>query len=251
MANRKRSIEEKVHAVSTALDSINVNAAAKTTGIPESTLRYDLKKVYDALPAILKNQKPGPDKKPEAEKVSVLLEVKTHFENERPPQCPRCGHHRVWKNGSYWVINWLAMLLTAWLPMARVKIQRWRCAVCGTEVISPERDKQAQARVAWWQQVRRLLAFSRFKLGLSVRKTQLLIGFIYVRHVSVGFIVNQTRTVGHIAAKILENLSTYPQKGARFLLYDETFPKLGKRAWSLGFVILRIWPDPKRPCCDQ
>ncbi len=236
MANRKRSIEEKVHAVSAALDSINVCAAAKATGVPENTLRYDIKKLYYALPAVLENKKPGPDKKQNAENVDEIQDVNTS-ENGRPAECPQCGHHRIWKNGTYWILNWLAMLLVGWLPMARVNIQRWRCASCGCELSSPERKKQAQAKVAWWQQVRRLLAFSRFKLGLSVRKTQLLIGFIYVRRVSVGFIVNQTCAIGSYAEKILGKLSSCKQKCARFLLYDETFPKLGKRAWSLGVAM--------------
>ena len=231
MANRIRPIEEKVHAVSTALDSINVGAVAETIGIPESTLRYDINKVHDALPAVLENKKPCPRKVHEVEQVSVSSE------EERPKQCPRCGHHRIWKNGTYWVFNWLAMLLVAWFPAVKIKIQRWRCSACGNELVSPEREKQAQAKVAWRQQVLRLLALSRFKLGLSVRKTQLLIGFTYVRSVSVGFIVNQTHAIGRCAEKVLGKLSSCKQKLANFLLYDETFPKLGKRAWSLGVAI--------------
>jgi hypothetical protein len=239
MANRNRLIEEKTHAVSVALDSINVCAAAKAAGVPENTLRCDIKKLYDALPAVLKNKKPGPDKKQNSRNIDAVQYVNTGSESEngRPAGCPRCGHHRIWKNGTYRILNWLAMLLIAWLPMARVRVQRWRCALCGFELGSPEREKQAQARVAWWQQVRRLLAFSRFKLGLSVRKTQWLIKFIYVRRVSVGFIVNQTCTIGRYSEKILGKLSSCKQKCARFLLYDETFPKMGKRAWSLGVAM--------------
>jgi transposase-like protein len=67
MANRIRPIEEKVHAVSTALDSINISAVAERIGIPESTLRYDINKVHDALPAVLENKKPCPRKVHEVE----------------------------------------------------------------------------------------------------------------------------------------------------------------------------------------
>jgi hypothetical protein len=63
----------------------------------------------------------------------------------------------------------------------------WRCARYGHELPRLERQRQAQARRAWWQEVRRLTALIRFKLGLSVRKSQLLIGFLYARAVSVGF----------------------------------------------------------------
>jgi hypothetical protein len=64
-----------------------------------------------------------------------------------------------------------------------------------------------------------------------------LIGLTYVRTVSVGFIINQTHAIGRCAEKVLEKLSCCKQKVARFLLYDETFPKLGKYAWSLGVAI--------------
>jgi len=74
---------------------------------------------------------------------------------------------------------------------------------------------------------------SRFKLGLSVRKTQVLVVFVYGRQVAVGFIQQQ----GQRAQQVLERLKDCRQKAARFLLFDETFPKLGKRAYSLGVVI--------------
>ena len=134
MPNRTRPIEEKVHAVSTALESINIRAVSETIGIPENTLRYDISKVHDALPVVLENKKPGPSKAQEVEQINFSSE------EERPQQCPRCGHHRIWKNGTYWVFNWLAMLLVAWLPAVKVKTQRWRCSSCGHELVSGERD---------------------------------------------------------------------------------------------------------------
>ena len=42
MANRVRSINEKVQSVKAALGYINIEAAARKTGAPASTLRYDL-----------------------------------------------------------------------------------------------------------------------------------------------------------------------------------------------------------------
>jgi len=53
----------------------------------------------------------------------------------------------------------------------------------------------------------------------------------------VGFIQKQTQQVGKCAQAVLERLKDCRQKVAHFLLYDETFPKLGKRAYSLGVVI--------------
>jgi len=60
VANRKRSIGEKVKPVEAALESINIDAAARESGTASSTLRYDLEKVKEALPDILINKRPGP-----------------------------------------------------------------------------------------------------------------------------------------------------------------------------------------------
>ena len=60
MANRKRTIDEKVRAVQIALAQINVEKAAREAGVPASTLRYDLGKVKQFLANALKNQAPGP-----------------------------------------------------------------------------------------------------------------------------------------------------------------------------------------------
>jgi DNA-directed RNA polymerase specialized sigma24 family protein len=60
MANRKRTIDEKVKPVQIALEQINVEEAAREAGVPASTLRYDLNKVKQSLADVLKNQAPGP-----------------------------------------------------------------------------------------------------------------------------------------------------------------------------------------------
>ncbi len=75
--------------------------------------------------------------------------------------CDECGGTRIWKNGTYQVINWVWLLTVGWLiGWHQVVIQRWRCAVCGRELASVERQRQAEARRAWWQQVRRLIGLS-------------------------------------------------------------------------------------------
>ena len=60
MANRKRTIDEKVKPVQIALELINVEEAAREAGVPPSTLRYDLSKVKQSLADVLKNRTPGP-----------------------------------------------------------------------------------------------------------------------------------------------------------------------------------------------
>jgi hypothetical protein len=144
----------------------------------------------------------------------------------------------VVKNGSYWVLNWVQLLLWGWLlGVSRVRIQRWRCRACGHEVQSAEQQRQATARVAWWQPVARLIGLSRFKLGLSVRRTQVLVGFLYARQVSVGYVQQVTQRVGQQATHVLGRLGTCRQALAQCLLFDETFPKLARRAYSLGVAV--------------
>jgi len=232
MSNRARPLDEKVQVVAQVLDRINVAAAAHQVGVPESTLRYDLQKIRAALPAVLQNRPPGPQRVPQ-----LTTTPGPPVRADRPAECPRCHSTHIWKNGGYWVLNWVLMLLAGWLGVCRVWIPRFRCAACGYEIPSAERQRQAAGRQAWWQQVQRLIGLSRFKLGLSARKTQVLVTFVYARQVSLGFIVQQTHRVGAKAAVALARLRDCRQAAARFLLYDETFPKLGRRAYRLGVAV--------------
>jgi hypothetical protein len=129
------------------------------------------------------------------------------------------------------------MLTLGWMGVQRVRIQRRRCSVCGHEIISPERARQDEARRAWWCQVSRLVSLSRFKLGLSVRKIRTLVGFVYARQISVGYIERLTQRIGKRAENALARLSECRQAKALFLLYDETYPKMKKRVYSLGVAI--------------
>lgn len=231
MANRIRAIDEKVKPVKLALSRINVEAVADEAGVPASTLSYDLGKVEAALPEVLSNRTPGPKPK----KLTGKTKEASPSE-ERPAACPKCGG-KVTKNGTYWVLNWLLMLTMGWLGVHRVLIQRWRCKECGHELVSPEQARQGEARRAWWLQVNRLVSLSRFKLGLSVRRIQILVQFVYARQVSIGHVERLTQRAGRRAEAALARLSECRQAVARFLLYDETYPKMQKRAYSLGVAI--------------
>jgi hypothetical protein len=228
MANRIRPLDEKVQPARIALRQINIEKAARAARVPASTLRYDLQKLDAALPEVLANQKPGPKPHDLANLVSTLSQPA-----EEARGCPECGG-KIRKNGTYWVLNWLLMLTMGWLGIQNGLIQRHRCKTCGYEVVSPERARQAEARQAWWQHVARLIGLSRFKLGLSVRKTQLLVGFVSARQVSVGYVERLTHRVGQRAQRRLNRLSQCRQNVAQFLLYDETFPTMKPRAYSWG-----------------
>lgn len=213
-----------------SLNTINIEEAAREASVPPSTLRYDLVKVIQTLPEVLVNQTPGP--KPQSEPA----ETTTGSPAKEPTECRQCGG-KVSKNGTYWVLNWLRMLVVGWLGVQRVRLQRRRCMVCGHEIISPERACQAEARQAWWHQVNRLASLSHFKLRLSVRMTQILVQFVYARPVSIGYVERLTQRTGKRAAAALDRLGECRQAMARFLLYDETYPKMQKRFYSLGVAI--------------
>jgi len=235
MPNRKISTETKVKVMTECLSLVNIEAAAADYGVSPGAIYYWFNnKVKSKMSEILVNDPPGPKPGVQSEPEVKVTEVKTDW----PAGCPECGGYRIWKNGTYPIINWVWLLTIGWLVgLQQVIIQRWRCAACGCELVSSERQRQAEAQRAWWQQVRRLVGLSRFKLGLSVRKTQGLIAFQYGRTVSVGFIQRQTQSIGQRAQAVLERLGRCRQRAARFLLFDETFPKLGKRAYRLGVVI--------------
>lgn len=234
MANRIIPIETKVKVMQECLCLVNVERVAARDGVSTGIVYYWFnQKLKPALGDLLANETPGPQ--PQS---SPVGEVPEPIPEGRPMVCDKCGGTRIWKNGTYEVINWVWLLTVGWLVgLHRILIQRWRCAQCGHELTSAEQKWQAEARRVWWQQVRRSIGLSRFKLGLSVRKTQVLIAFQYGRTVSVGFVQRQTQLIGQRAQDVLERLSLCRQKVARFLLFDETFPKLGKRAYRLGVVI--------------
>jgi hypothetical protein len=224
-------VEEKVESVKIALQQINIAEAAREAEIAESTLRYDLHKLERALPEVLANQKPGPP--PRFQTISRPVEPGGTI---RPGACAVCGG-QVRKNGTYEVLNWVLLLTMGWVGLQHIVLQRWRCQGCGQELISSERARQAEARQAWWRQVNRLVALARFKLGVSVRLTQVLVQFVYGRPVSIGHIERLSQRVGVQAAGMLAKLNRCRQAVARFLLFDETFPKLKERSYSLGVAI--------------
>ena len=234
MTNKRIPIETKVRVMEECLCLVDVERVATGRGVSAGAVYYWFEhKLKPALVDVLMKENPGPQPRP-----SLREKVCEPVAEQRPTACDQCGGRRIWKNGTYEVINWVWLLTVGWLVgLRRICIQRWRCVQCGHELTSAEQKRQAEGRRVWWQQVRRLIGLSRFKLGLSVRNIQVLIAFQYGRTVSVGFIQQQTQLIGQRARAVLERLSLCRQKVARFLQFDETFPRLGKRAYRLGVVI--------------
>jgi transposase-like protein len=230
LCNRIRSESEKVQKMTMILQTINIEAAARCACIPPSTVRYDLDKIIDALPITLANKQRGPARKSEPS-----ASAPTNPQNDRPI-CPTCGQSAV-KNGGYWVINWIALLLTSWLGLKRIRMQRWRCTECNVEIASPHRIALAKSARAWWQKAMCIVVEGRFRNNLSSRQTRALIMNVLGRPVSLGYISACCQRSGTRAQSWLKRLVDLPQNAARVLLFDETFPRLKKWTHSLGVVM--------------
>jgi len=247
VTNRIIPIETKVNALSQCLVLQNVEAVAEEQGVaPNSIRNWFVDKVLPSLPEALAKEHPGPNPKEtprpirlaEGTRVTLRKEVE-----ERPEHCPHCQSSRVWKNGRYRVINWLAFLSIRWFSQKRVAIQRHRCGACGCEIDTVQRQSLAQARRQAWQFFKQLAAFSKFKLGLSNRRIALLAAFAFGRAVSATFVNDITHTVGQKAQATLKRIANCRQKVAQVLMGDETFPRildwqsLRAKGHSLGVAI--------------
>jgi hypothetical protein len=135
VSNRIVPIEIKVNALSLCLVLQNVEAVAEAQGVSLNSIRnWFADKVLPSLPEALAKEKPGPKPKvaPTSMPPAKVKRAASRAEvDERPEYCPHCQSARVWKNGVYWVINWLAFLSMRWFSQKRAAIQRLRCGTCG------------------------------------------------------------------------------------------------------------------------
>ena len=245
MANRKISPETKAAALSECLVLRNVEEVSDKYGISAGTIRYCFReKVTPALPEIVANRKTGPkaESVPLPDTVVVpptptVSSPPAMPDDGRPDRCPQCGSQKVWKNGRYGVINWLVFLIFRVFTGAKVLVQRYRCGDCDYEIPSPERLRLAEARRRGWIVLRRLVCFSKFKLRLSHRRTQLLALYLCGKNISLAVIDHTVQTIGAKAAGVLGRIGDCRQKVARMIMADETFPKILGKARSLGVVI--------------
>ena len=247
MPNRIIPIEIKVNALAQCLVLQNVDAVAKELEVaPNSIRNWFTEKVLPGLAEALAKENPGPKPKgvsvrertAQGQRAASSREVE-----ERPEHCPHCHSSRVWKNGCYRVINWLTFLSARWFSQKRVTIQRIRCGTCGCEIDTVQRQSLATARRQAWQFFKQLAAFSKFKLGLSNRRTRLLAAFAFGRAVSATFVNDVTHTVGQKAQATLKRIANCRQKIAQVLMGDETFPhildwqSLRAKGHSLGVAV--------------
>jgi hypothetical protein len=223
----------------------NVEAVAEEQGVsPNSIRNWFVDKVLPSLPEALAKENPGPKPKAAPTRAVKGKQAASSTEkDERPDHCPHCQSARVWKNGMYWVINWLAFLTMRWFSQKRVAIQRLRCGTCGREIDTVQRQRLVQARRQGWQFFKQLAAFSKFKLALSNRRTALLAAFAFGRAVSATFVSDTTHTVGQKAQAVLKRVANCRQKAAHVLMGDETFPhildwqSIRAKGHSLGVAI--------------
>jgi hypothetical protein len=232
MSNRAIETEIKVKALEQCLTLQNVEQVAAEVGVaPNSIRNWFNAKVLPTLPAILVNEIPGPKPRDPraspAEPPGPMARVgHGTVEDRRPSECPQCHQGLVWKNGVYWVLNWLAVVTFHWFSPERVPVQRFRCAVCGCEIITPARARLAEARHQAWQLLKQLVAFSKFKLGLSDRRTVALAKLTWGWRISTTFVNDVAQSVGQKAQATLARLKDCRQKAAHILMGDETFPRI-------------------------
>jgi len=227
MAYRYIDAEVKAEAIKGCIRLVNVKEVAQKYEIHPDTIRKTFKeKILLPLEQLVANEKPGP--KPQ-EKVIVIEKSavkKKPVCAGRPRVCSKCGSSKVWKNGTYSVINWLIFVICLCVPCTKTVLQRYICGECGYPIYSFKQKLIAFARKNGRVIVNRLVAFAKFKLRLSHRLTQGLISFVYGVNISIGYVDRVTQRAGAKARKVMEKLSECRQKVANIMLGDETFPKI-------------------------
>ena len=238
MAYRKISLSEKIKIISYLFSIINKTDVARKFNVDPGTIIYIInKKIIPSLGIILADEKSGPKAKPDNH---VELDFDGHTpksqnKDGRPASCPACGSSKVWKNGFYYVLNWLVLLLGLKKNSLKNKIQRYICGDCRTAIPSESKIEMATARKDGKTHLKRLIVFSKFKLRLSHRLTKRLINFIYPNiTVSIGYVDLITQQIGAKARDVLQRLKDCPQKIAKVMMGDETFPKIIGKGLSYG-----------------
>lgn len=246
MSNRPIETEIKVKAMEQCLRLQNVEQVAAEVGVaPNSIRNWFHDKVLPTLPVILVNEPPGPKPCPPQAQLAAppAPACPATTGDERPMECSACHQGPVWKNGVYWVLNWLAVVTFHWFSPVRVPVQRFRCARCGCEIVPPARARLTAARQRAWQLLKQLVAFSKFKLGVSDRRTVALVQLAWGWRISTTFVNDVTQRVGQQAQATLARLKDCRQKAAHILMGDETFPRivdghaLRAKAHSVGVAI--------------
>jgi len=151
----------------------NVEPVAKELGVASNSIRnWFATKALPGLPEALAKEHPGPKPKvtprptrpalqsPDAlsgsvsqgKRAALSMEVE-----ERPDHCPQdcfacpyCQSSRVWKNGRYWVINWLAFLTMRWFSQKRVAIQQMFSGYCWSRYAPRSTSGLLDQRRIWW-----------------------------------------------------------------------------------------------------
>lgn len=243
MAYRHIEPEVKAAAINECLHLSNVSGVAEKYGIDTDTIRHIYKKkIIPRIPGLIVNEKPGPKAQEKmVEGAFGETSSQRYLNDGRPGSCPECGSSNVWKNGTYTVVNWLIFLICLYIPGTKAIIQRYICGECQCPIHSTKQKLIAFARKRGQIIIHRLVAFAKFKLRLSDRLTQRLVGFVYGFAISIGYVDRITQAVGGKARAVMEKLSQCRQTVANIMLGDETFPKVigkGKAcAKSLAVVI--------------
>ncbi len=244
MAYRKISLPDKIAIFVYIFSRLNKTQIAKKFMVDPNTIIYLInKKLIPALEIILADEKPGP--KVNNNQIELDFSKQSNAsksQDGRPEFCPSCGSTKVWKNGFYYVFNWLLLLLPFATINLKEKIQRFICGNCKCPIPSEKKEMMTAKREDGKILIKRFIVFSKFKLRLSHRLIESLIHFIFpnftlsIRHIDL-----VTQQIGARSRDILDGIKDLPQKVAKVIMGDETFPKIiGKGLFygkSLAVVI--------------
>lgn len=247
MANKHIPLNIKIKAFGECLCLKNVEEVAKKYEINPNSIRYWFRKLFDWLPDILVKDNPGPRKKESPFNpfllLALFLVILKRLEKLRPHPplpvyCPKCQSPIIWRNGSYRVIDWKHFFMKRSFRKKKVKIQRYICSHCHTEIESHDRKEMARYRSKAKRLLSRSIAFSKFGLGLSLRMIQLLLAFFFNLELSLGYLNGQVQTIGKRARQTLALLNKAKGKvKALVSLADETFIKIKNNTEGISILM--------------
>ncbi len=244
MAKKCIPSQTKVNALNECIVLKNVDEVSEKYNIHPDTIKYNFKKVVNAIPAILDNHHQCVVIS-SLMLINSLLLVLSRLESYRelisdgrPPRCSHCGCLTIWKNGTYKVFNWKAFFTFRWFSGLKVELHRYICSSCGRAIYSEEKKQMALFREKSKVLLKRVIAFSKFGLNLPLRGIQDLIKFVFNLYLSLGYINNTIQKIGKISNSVLAVINHCRAKvKSVVVMADETFIKIKNKLKSICLVI--------------
>jgi len=148
----------------------------------------------------------------------------------------------VVKNGGYYALNWLLVLLVHIFPFFTIdperRIQRQTCSDCKSPVTSREQHTNTLIREAMKLLRAKLICMLRFSAGMSVRDISLILGQAFGHNCSTGYITSLCQKVAKKAKEKMSRINSCAKKQAEMVILDETFPRTKESGTTkLGVIV--------------